>query len=68
MSILARRALKAQQPPNYAALETLTKEAVDILEELADQWTLTSHNGNDENDVMEARIESVIVTARKLGL
>ena len=70
MSILARRAQKALQPPGYAVLEMLTKEATDILEELADHWDFTSLKGEtgNESDAMKNRMETVIRTARKLGL
>jgi len=70
MSILARRAQKAQYPPSYLALETFAKEATDILEELADHWNCIPHKGNDGNeaDAMKHRLETVIRTAQKLGL
>ena len=43
----------------YAALEMLTKEATDILEEIADHWDfapLKSETGN-ESDAMKNRME-----------
>ena len=70
MSILARRIQRAQQPPGYTALETLAKEATDILEELADHWEFTMLAGDENNtaDSMKHRIETVIRMARNIGL
>jgi len=55
------------QSPDYAVLESLAKEATDILEEIADHWTLESSGDNNE-DEMKSRIEAVIKTARKLWM
>jgi len=69
MSILARKAQKTRQPPKYNALETLSKEVVDILEELVDHWSLEPNDGNDGKiDVMESKIKTAIETAKNLGL
>ena len=69
MGILARKAQRALQPPQYKTLERLAKDAVDILEEIAENGTLApSPNNDDKTESMNHRIEQVLITARKIGL
>jgi hypothetical protein len=70
MSILARRAHRAQQPPSHAALETLAKKTTDILEELADHWDFSPLKGDEDStaDRMKRRIKTAIRAARQIGL